>query len=294
MDNKFIREWGAIESEDTQPRWLGKVVERSFDEFRGEVLGQNDREIKSIVESLYQGDVFILRNAFSADYMESLKRTMHDYGKKYESSFHKMVDGCPNFHRQITPELANNYALRQIKHSYYFFPWNEDPLNLFESIYKRWGIFKMVSGFSFDEYEKNIPSTGVVDRLQIVNYVSGVGELEVHSDPYLYQKIAICGIMSQRGEDFDTGGAYAVDENKNRVDLEDMFNVGDIYIVYPTVLHGVETIDKGCKIDWDSPRGRWFMGLYSNASDEYARRHTVYGVEDMLSKGDSKFASPTT
>ena len=64
-------------------------------------------------------------------------------------------------------------------------------------------------------------------------------------------------------------------------------DIGDIYLVYPTVLHGVETIDKGSKVDWNSIKGRWFMGFYSNASDENARRHTVYGVENMLSEGAS-------
>jgi hypothetical protein len=287
VENKFKKEWEAIESEDTQPRWFRRVIERPYDEFRRDVLAQDPQQVKSIVESLYGGDVFVLKNAFTADYMLGLKKTMHEYGKKSESSFHKMHDGCQDFHRKITPELAKNYALRQIKHSYYFFPWNENPFNLFDPIYQRWGVLKFLSGFQFDEYEKNIPSTGVVDRLQIVRYPSGVGELEVHSDPYLYQKMAISVIMGKKGEDFETGGAYVVAENKERIDLEGAFDIGDIYILYPTVFHGVETIDKGCEVDWDSMVGRWFMGFYSNASDEYARRHTVYGVESMLDEGAS-------
>ena len=282
MENKFKKEWEATESEDTHPRWFRRVIERPYDEFRRDVLAQNPQQVKSIVESLYGGDVFVLKNAFPVDYILELKKTMHEYGKKSESSFHKMIDGCPDFHRQITPELAKNYALRQIKHSYYFFPWNDDPFKLFGPIYERWGVFKFLSGLRFEEYEKNIPSTGVVDRLQIVRYPSGVGELEVHSDPYLYQKMAISIIMGKKGEDFETGGAYVVAKNKERINLESAFSIGDIYILFPTVLHGVETIDKGSEIDWNSMKGRWFMGFYSNASDEYARRHTVYGVESML------------
>ena len=285
MENKFKKEWEAIENEDTQPRWYRKVLELPYDEFRRDVLAQNPMQVKSMVDSLYAGDVLILKNAFPVDYLRQLRKTMHDFGKKSESSFHKMVDGCPDFSRKITPELAKNYALRQIKHSFYFFPWNADRFNLFGPIYQRWGVFKFLSGYAFDAYEKNIPSKGVVDRLQIVNYPSGVGELEVHSDPYLYQKTTISCIMSKIGEDFETGGTYVVSENQERINLEDRFEVGDIYILYPTVLHGVETIDDGYRVDWDSIRGRWFMGFYSNASDEYARRHTVYGVENMLKEG---------
>jgi hypothetical protein len=287
MENRFKKEWKAIEHEDTQPRWFsGNVIEYSYDEFQKDVMLQNSRRVKSIIESLYIGDVFVLKNSFPKDYMLRLKKTMHEYGKKSESAFHKMLDGCPDFHRQITPELAKNYGLRQIKHSYYFFPWNKDVFNLFSFIYKRWGVFKFLSGFQFNEYEKNTPSTGVVDRLQIAKYPSGVGELEVHRDPYLYQKVALAGIMSKKGGDFETGGAYAVAEGGKRYDLEDTFDIGDIYVLYPTVLHGIETIDKGGKVDWDSMKGRWFMGLYSNASDQYANRHTVYGVEDNLGKNE--------
>ena len=94
--------------------------------------------------------------------------------------------------------------------------------------------------------------------------------------------MAISIIMGKKGEDFETGGAYVVAKNKERINLESAFSIGDIYILFPTVLHGVETIDKGSEIDWNSMKGRWFMGFYSNASDEYARRHTVYGVESML------------
>ena len=288
MENRFKKEWKAIEHEDTQPRWCsGNVIEYSYDEFQKDVMLQNSRRVKSIIESLYLGDVFILKNGFPKDYMLRLKKIMHEYGKKSESSFHKMLEGCPDFHRQITPELAKNYGLRQIKHSYYFFPWNKDQFNLFGSIYKRWGVFKFLSGFQFNAYEKNTPSTGVVDRLQIAKYPSGVGELEVHSDPYLYQKVAISVIMAKKGEDYETGGAYVLGENRQRIDLEDALDIGDIYLVYPTVCHGVETIDKGSKVDWNSIKGRWFMGFYSNASDENVRRHTVYGVESMLSEGAS-------
>ena len=281
-ENLFRKEWDAIEDEKTQPRFFREVISTPYKEFSEKVLAQDPEFVRTIIESLYGGDIFIIKNAFPVDFMLDLRKTMHEYGKKSKSSFHKMLDGCQDFHRQITPELAKNYGLRQIKHSYYFFPWNEDPFKLFGPIYQRWGVFKFLSGFRFDEYEKNTPSTGVIDRLQIAKYPSGVGELEVHSDPYLYQKVALAGIMSKIGEDFETGGAYALAKDKERINFEDALDIGDIYILYPTVLHGIETIDEGSKVDWDSMKGRWFMGLYSNASDQYANRHTVYGVENML------------
>jgi hypothetical protein len=284
-ENLFRKEWAALENEETQPRYLRGAITTSFEEFSAKVLEQDPIFVRSTVESIYAGDAYIVKRAFPAQFITDLRKTMHEYGKESPSSFHKMVDGCPDFHRKITPELAKNYTLRQIKHSYYFFPWNEDRFHLLESIYKRWGVFKFLGGFQFHEYTTNIPSDGVIDRLQIVNYLSGIGELEVHSDPYLYQKIAICGVMSKRGKDYFSGGAYALNEDRERVDLEDSLDVGDIYFLYPTVFHGVETIDKDKEADWNSISGRWFMGLYSNVSDAQERRHTCYGVEEVLSSG---------
>ncbi|MBT6718715.1 MAG: hypothetical protein HOB18_13925 [Nitrospina sp.] len=284
-ENLYRKAWDTIEDEKTQPRFLREIISTPYKEFSEKVLQQDPRFVKKIVQSLYSGDVYILKQGFSGKFLRDLSGILHQHGKQTSSSFHKMLDGCPDFHRVITPELAKNYSLRQIKHSYYFFPWNNDPFNLLESVNKRWRIFKFLGGFPLDAYENNLPSTGVVDRLQIAQYPSGVGELELHSDPYLNQKIAISGIMSKRGMDYKTGGAYILNSNKEKIDVEDDMDIGDIYLVYPTVFHGVETIDRGSEVDWSSFSGRWFMGLYSNASDCYAKRHTCYGVEDQVLSG---------
>ena len=281
-ENLYQKEWKAIEDEKTQPRFLRKIISTPYKEFSEKVLEQDPVFVREIVQSLYSGDVYILKQGFPNKFLQNLAVELHQYGKKTPSSFHKMLDECPDFHRVITPELAKNYSLRQIKHSYYFFPWNNDPFNLFESVNERWKVFKFLGGFPLNAYENNLPSTGIIDRLQIAQYASGVGELELHSDPYLYQKVAISGIMSKRGEDYKTGGAYILNENQEKINIEDSMDIGDIYLVYPTVFHGVETIDKDKNVDWDSFDGRWFMGLYSNASDLYEKRHTCYGVEEMM------------
>ena len=98
--------------------------------------------------------------------------------------------------------------------------------------------------------------------------------------------------MSKRGEDYKTGGAYILNENKEKINIEDSMDIGDIYLVYPTVFHGVEIIDKDKNVDWDSFDGRWFMGLYSNASDLYEKRHTCYGVENAINSGSSEILHP--
>ena len=46
-------------------------------------------------------------------------------------------------------------------------------------------------------------------------------------------------------------------------------------IGYATVLHGVATIDSEVKLNYNSPRGRWFVGLCSEDTDVVKKRKTT-------------------
>lgn len=284
--NTFKEEWEAIESPKTLPRYVRSSVEIPFDEFKNKVLEQDPKFVKSVVKSFYSGDVWILKETFPPKFMIDLRKKMHEYGQNTPSEFHKMLEGCPNFHRIIDTSVAKNYSFQSLKHSHYFFPWNEDPFNLFEETYKRWNIIKIISGLRPNEYRYNTPKDGIVDRLQIVHYPSGTGKIETHSDPYLNQRLIISGIMSKRGKDYTSGGAYFVDKDNIEVDFEDKFDVGDFAIYFPTIHHGVKIIDEGKKTDWNSIEGRWWFGPFSNSSDQVKERHTGYAIKDPEAKGN--------
>ena len=67
-----------------------------------------------------------------------------------------------------------------------------------------------------------------------------------------------------------------MDSNDNKVDLEPHIEVGDLSFGYSTIKHGVDLVDPGAVVDYDThhPVGRWFLGLYSNDSDMRANRRT--------------------
>jgi len=279
MTNPYLVEWDKIEDEATRPRKLREIKIVQFDEFKKKVYGEDPAFVKELVESLYAGDVYVLKGAFSKEYFEDLKKKMFAWGKQSPSSFHKMLEGVPDFHRVIDKSVSKNYSFQAIKHSYYFFPWNDDQFGVFEPIWERWRVLKFLGGYNKDEYEKNTPKDGVIDRIQFVHYPSGAGELETHSDPYLNQRTIISGMMSKRGEDYKEGGVYFVGDNDEKVDAEEYLDVGDMCIAYATVLHGVAFVDKGVEVDWDNIGGRWFLGLYFNDTDYKKDRHTGYAVK---------------
>ena len=199
-----------------------------------------------------------------------------------------MLDGSPNFHRVIDRDIAKKYSLYAIKHSYYFYNWNakaSDEKVFKKLVYSHWRYVKLLAGNPMRKFEYNIPSDGQIDRLQIVNYPHGGGELRDHEDPRKNQRIVSGLIMSKRGIDFDTGGFYFKDQENNNLNIEHMLEVGDSVMFYGSIIHGVEPVDPHKELSWDSPHGRWFVGMFVNDSDHVKDRMTA---QDLSQSTDFK------
>jgi hypothetical protein len=211
------------------------------------------------------GDALILKGAFPAEFMKMVIDRAVTWAASQPSSFHKMLDGVPDFHRVIDEETGKLYSIHAVKHSFYFFRWNSDPLGIWPEITERWRVIKRAMGLKPDEYENNKPSDGPTDRIQLVKYPTNTGYLQRHRDSAAHQKCFISGYMSKRGVDYDGGGFYFVKDGEE-VYAEDQIDVGDICIGHANLLHGVAPCHRG---------ERWFMGLYSNASDYNKDRSTA-------------------
>lgn len=271
-NNYFHKLWEEKENNNI-PNYLNKIISIDYKDFENIVRSGSKEEQGQIVDSLLNGDVYLLKNAFDKKFLNNLKKETLNVFNNSESSFHKIIEGCPNFHRNITEEKAGKYAFKQIKHTHYFFPFNNDFFDLYKETYKRWRLLKYISGYYEDCWENNSPKDGIVDRIQIVKYPPNSGELELHQDPYLYQKFFISIYMSKRDVDYRDGGMYLIDKDKNKVELEKDISYGDMAFGFATIMHGVE---KSFAIEnqIDELSGRWFMGLYSIASDYIENRHT--------------------
>ena len=76
------------------------------------------------------------------------------------------------------------------------------------------------------------------------------------------------------------GGALALLKGTNSLaNIEDKIDVGDICFCYATVYHGVAPVDTHKEPSWEKDDGRWFLSMYSNASDEVPDRHTASPVK---------------
>ena len=285
MDFKEV--WKKLEYTKTPPTRVNKIFTENFIDFKDKIIQEKDDYVNRITKSLYDGDIYILKNSFSEIFLNELKIKCYEHFKNTPSSFHKMIQNCPDFHRQIDLDSGKKYSFKVCKHSFFFYHWNKDPLNIFPEIYKRWRIIKKLMGLDMLEFEKNEPKDGVVDRIQIVRYPSKFGYLEPHSDPCKYQRLFLSGYMSKKNRDYFDGGFYVLNKDNKVIDVENFIDVGDIAIGYATIIHGVAPVNRKKNPDWnDINDGRWFLSMYSNESDEVKNRHTGHSVSEKIKIND--------
>lgn len=276
-NNPYMAYWQI--SEKKYPKYYRNIKTIEYKNFKKKYYNnENTLSKKKLVKSLLSGDIYILKNAITKQITEKIKKyTITKKFKKKKFSFHKIVDGVPNFSRYIDQSLANKYAFLQVKMTSYYFPFNEknEKLKIYKIVYPLWRVIKHISGFKFNELEKNIPSDGIIDRLQVVRYPLNEGYLEPHTDPHGFQKFFISIYLSKKGKDFQNGGFYSY-KNKNRcTDIENKIDIGDLCFGMATIKHEVKiATGNGIYRNSDLRSGRWFVGLYTTETNYVKKRRT--------------------
>ena len=142
MHNQFLELWNEFLNKNKLPDTCTGHFEISSDEFKS-LLSKFDRAKSfKIINNLMEGKVLIIKKAFSDNFVQDIKSKVKIFWTESESSFYPMIEGCPDFHRIITPELSKNYSVGAVRHSTYFFPWNNDPCKINEQIYEIWRLCK--------------------------------------------------------------------------------------------------------------------------------------------------------
>ena len=275
--NLFTHEWEKIEKQKSTPKNYRKLVQIDYKEFVNKIIEQDPKFVKSFVESIYHGDLYLLKNSISKDEIDHIKNEFLKFSKSNESTFYKMLEGSPNFHRWVDGSASKKgYSLSHIKHSYYLFSWNKDETGIREIIMKSHRPLKFSAGLSINEYEKNTPKDKIVERVQIVRYIPK-GFVEPHVDPVPICRLVFSAYLSKRGDsDYSEGGFYMIDKKNGKLDMEESIDSGDIGFFYASLRHGVDMIDPTKNADMSENCGRWWIGYNIHNSDyiDSKNRHT--------------------
>ena len=273
--NKY---WNYLEQKYPAPKYVGQVKYMEFKDLKKATDNENENYLKKIIKNMYvKKEAYILRNSATKGLKETVLDIANHYKKTRKTSFHKMKDGTPNFHRVIDKDITKKYSLFAIKHSFYFYNWNVKSKlekKLKDGAYRHWRYVKSLAGNGKNQFEKNIPSDKQIDRLQIVRYPAGGGEVRAHVDSRKNQRVATGIILSKIGEDFLKGGFYFKTSKTKKINIEKRLELGDAVIFYGSIAHGVEKVDPQEKLSWKSNKGRWFLGMFVNDSDHVQKRFT--------------------
>ena len=280
--------WGELEASLPAPRVVTDIKAIDYKAIVKIFADRDENLLREIIQQLYSGVAFIVREAAPPGFREVMLSLAQEYERDRSHGFYKMLDGCPNFHRIIDSDVTKKYSLYAIKHSYYFYNWNVNSdleTDFKEGVYRFWRFVKCLAGNAPEAFENNILSDGQIDRLQIVKYPIGGGELREHVDPRKNQRVVSGLIMSERGIDYKTGGFYFRETGGGKLEIEDRLSVGDSVMFYGSISHGVNPIDIDKPLDWSFDTGRWFVGMFVNDSDHVPERVTARDLTDSVNFG---------
>lgn len=282
------QEYLDAQTQTTPAEGVSEVISVPYEILAVALEREDPKPFVDLVRPLWGGAMVLLKEAFSPQDVSRLKQISLNIRRTEPPSFHKVVEGVPNFWRDIREEEMGLYALEHIKKSVYLFPWNPESKEALELAYPRWRVLKTLAGLAPKSYENLTPKDGKVDRLQIVEYPAGTGFLAPHQDPDHNQRLIMSAYLSKRGADYEGGGFWALNKNGQKIEVEDYIDGGDLGTCVASIVHGVDATVASAPLN-ESPspsdqgegdRGsRWFVGFYTNDSDEVVSRKTVRQVQ---------------
>ncbi len=228
-----------------------------------QALIDDPERIAELAVEIREGRILVVRRAFDPDTVASIRQYLSNVGRHSLANYHPIEAGCPNSHR--VNRWDERAYVRGCFHQFSFFPWNQDVFDLFGLARSGFRLKNALSGFPAERFLGREPEGGCTARLSFQFYPSGCGALNKHADPIIHELVtAPTLMMSKKGTDFQTGGAYVDGENGKRLYLDDVCDVGDLVYYNVQIPHGVETIDAGRSVPWVDFQGRWMMLLGTN------------------------------
>jgi Ca2+-binding EF-hand superfamily protein len=255
-----------------------KLDEFKFSEENNRILGATEENIAFIRDAISSDKVVILKNVFSKNRLLEIREAVFEYFKTNKES-NPLVNGkTPNYHR-----VDNNppkSAVKRIAHKYISFYWNRD-LAGETTFMKAMSMLKnrianLEEEFTIHGIEKN----GYISLPNITQYPKGGGRLNKHIDPENIQFTVMIASMSERGADFSTGGVYVEEDGKKHY-LDDILEIGDIFLFKPSLVHGVDDIDPEIGYpQWNDIGGRWIL-FPTLIELKTTRGENVEGLKDL-------------
>ena len=214
--------------------------------------------LDSLKSSILNDDIVIVRDVISQKLIQEIKSYLTQVGKSSFPNYERIKFGAKDFHR-----INNNDPRAYVKgafHQFVFYPWNQNYFDLFNQFSKAYQLKNILSGIEPDAFMFPTKEDDFTARIAFQFYPKGIGYLNNHADPVDQHQIAVpILVMSEKGLDFNEGGAYVKYEDE-KVFIEDHTEIGDVVFFKASLEHGVDKVDVQSDAAWLDFKGRW-MGL---------------------------------
>ena len=264
--------WQRLISESSVPNYYKGIKNIQFSYFKSKIDNNDYNFQEELINYIFDGYVIQFENALDNELIEFIKSEALKLSKLNVSNKCECIQGVNNYFYLQKDDQSVNGGYKAIDRSYYFFPWDKSSSELFDKINNYWSYIKHLGGQDKDEYNNNQPKDGIINRVHIIQYLTGGGTISPHNDPYDYQRIQIGSVMSEFGKDYKRGGFCTFDDKKRKIYLEPKLKKGSLICFFPSIVHSVDPIDSEEKLSFDEKSGRWYLSLGSVGSAHLKNR----------------------
>jgi hypothetical protein len=148
----------------------------------------------------------------------------------------------------------------------FYLPFMDNDEFEIHEIFRRLAMFRNCLYGIDKQFATHGVESGVWSANRVHQYPRGGGFMATHTDVGTAKVAELIGlkdyvqvilIMSKKGVDFFTGGAYIVNKNGDREFYEDDCEIGDVVVYDGRIPHGVQDIDHLSPLDMASFTGRF-------------------------------------
>jgi len=218
----------------------------------------DDARLAAVREDIAAGDVYIARRVIDPDLLAEWRSYLEGVGRGSLPNYAPIEAGAPNFHR-----MNRNDSRAYVPgcfHQFVFFPWNQDPFDLFHACASIYHMKNRLSGLPAGKFLGVQPQDGCTARLAFQVYPRGGGFLSRHADPVDHHQLTVPIMqISRKGTDFQSGGLFVQMADGRDLVIDDVAEPGDVVYFNAACPHGVEPIDPDVPLRWTTFAGRWML-----------------------------------
>lgn len=224
----------------------------------------NDNEITNIQNEITKKGYFVYKNDATVDLARRARDEFFSSFRSYKKAnqgftYSDLADG-PLIKKNISSTNGVGESYAQVLQSAYYPA--KTSLPAIDQVFQRIIVTRNQLTGQAKTFGDNPVQDRFWDARRIHHYPQGGGFMFPHRDSYFptvlndVQFLQVLFLLSEKGQDFQSGGGYIYDLQDQKIDLETEGGLGAIIYFDGRIIHGVADVDAQEDFDLTRPTGR--------------------------------------